>query len=147
LPSLLHWLISPTSLPILMLIQTVESWLTAPVTGTFQLTGPRDVSYAEAADYIARKLDADPGLVQRVSAYGAGLPEGSTARNTTLDSSAVAERYGIVVPDGYVTPVSIRPAVDTATSISWCPEDDDGEHASRAGRKTMPGLPIRDLRP
>jgi hypothetical protein len=66
-------------------------------------------------------------------------PEGSTARNTTLDSCAVAERHGIVVPDGYATPVSIRPAVDTATTISWCPEDDDGEHASRAGRKTMPG--------
>jgi hypothetical protein len=65
----------------------IEKWLQAPVPGIFQLSGPRDVSYAEVADYIARKIGADPALVQRVSAYSAGLPEGSTARNTTLDSS------------------------------------------------------------
>jgi len=85
--------------PIALVRSVIEKWLDAPVTGVFQLSGPRDVSYAEAADYLARKFGADPALVQRVSAFGAGLPEGSTAQNTTLDSSAVAERYGIVVPD------------------------------------------------
>jgi dTDP-4-dehydrorhamnose reductase len=85
--------------PIALVCWVIDQWLAEPATGIFQLTGPRDVSYAEVADYIARKVGADPALVQRVSAYSAGLPEGSTARNTTLDSSAVAERYGIVVPD------------------------------------------------
>jgi hypothetical protein len=34
-----------------------------------------------------------------VSALDHGMPAGSTPRNTTLDSSYLAERYGIVVPD------------------------------------------------
>jgi len=61
---------------------------------------PRDVSYAEIADYLARKFGTYQTLVQRVSVYGAGLPEGSTAQNTTL-GSAVAGRYEIVVPDAW----------------------------------------------
>ena len=90
-------MMAPT--PIGQVCSVIAQWLQAPVSDILQLSGPRDVSYAEAADYLARKLDADPALVQRASAYSADLPEGSTARNTTLDSSLIAERYGIVMPD------------------------------------------------
>jgi dTDP-4-dehydrorhamnose reductase len=67
--------------------------------GIFQLTGPRDVTYAEVAHVLARRLEADPKLVVEVSARDAGQPEGSTPRHTTLDSSALVERYGLTVPD------------------------------------------------
>lgn len=67
--------------------------------GIFQLTGPRDVSYAEIAAHLARRAGADPALVSAVPAASAGMPPGATPRHTTLDSSALRERFGIAVPD------------------------------------------------
>ena len=67
--------------------------------GVYQLTGPRDVSYAEVGRFVARHLDADPSLVSEISALEAGLPEGATPQHTTLDSSLLRDRYGIDVPD------------------------------------------------
>jgi dTDP-4-dehydrorhamnose reductase len=70
--------------------------------GIYQLTGPRDVSYAELGDHLAERLGADPGLVARVSAASAGMPKGATPRHTTLDSSTLRDRYGVAVPDVWV---------------------------------------------
>jgi dTDP-4-dehydrorhamnose reductase len=67
--------------------------------GMFQLTGPRDITYAEAGRFIARRLGACPELVQETSAIKAGLPTGTTPRNTTLDSSCLRMRFGIDAPD------------------------------------------------
>jgi len=67
--------------------------------GIFQLSGPRDVSYAEVARYIARKIGADPSLVTTVSALSAGMPPGAVPRHTTLDSRTLAERCDIRAPD------------------------------------------------
>ena len=39
---------------------------------------------------------------------------------------------------GYVTPASTRPTADTET-ISWCPENNIGEHSGGAEHKTLPG--------
>jgi dTDP-4-dehydrorhamnose reductase len=64
-----------------------------------QLTGPRDVAYAEVGRFLAEKIGADPRLVKPVSALENGMPRGSTPRNTTLDSSYIAERFGLRVPD------------------------------------------------
>jgi dTDP-4-dehydrorhamnose reductase len=85
--------------PIALVAAAIERLLAEPASGIFQLTGPRDIVYSDVADYLARGAGADPALVERVSAYSAGLPPGSTARHTTLDSSALRERFGIVVPD------------------------------------------------
>jgi dTDP-4-dehydrorhamnose reductase len=67
--------------------------------GIFQLTGPRDVSYAEIAIHLAHKVGADPDLVAPVSARSAGMPEGSTSHHTTLDTAAIHDQLGIIVPD------------------------------------------------
>lgn len=64
-----------------------------------QLTGPRDVAYADVGRLVAEDLGAEPGLVEAVSALDHGMPPGSTPANTTLDSSYLERRYGIVVPD------------------------------------------------
>ena len=85
--------------PVMLVAEAIERLLTESQSGIFQLTGPRDIAYSEIADYLARKVTADPALIERVSAYSANLPEGSTAPNTTLDSSVLRERFGIVVPD------------------------------------------------
>src|ERR1700719_1924198 len=67
--------------------------------GIFQLTGPRDVSYADIGGFLAAYLDADQKLVNETSARAAGLPEGATPLHTTLDSSLMRVHYGLEVPD------------------------------------------------
>jgi dTDP-4-dehydrorhamnose reductase len=67
--------------------------------GIFQLSGPRDVSYTEIAVHLAGKTGADPALVGPVPAASAGMPPGATPAHTTLDSTALRERFGITVPD------------------------------------------------
>ena len=67
--------------------------------GIFQLTGPRDVSYADIGGFLAAYLDADQKLVTQTSAREAGLPEGATPPHTTLDSSLLRVHYGLEVPD------------------------------------------------
>ena len=67
--------------------------------GIFQLTGPRDVTYADIGRFLAAYLNADQKLVDQTSARAAGLPEGATPLNTTLDSSLLGVHYGLEVPD------------------------------------------------
>ncbi len=92
-------MMAPT--PVAVAASAIERLLAEPNPGIFQLSGPRDVAYSEVAAHLARSLDADPALVDPVSAYSAGLPPGSTAQHTTLDSSALRERFGIAVPDAW----------------------------------------------
>jgi dTDP-4-dehydrorhamnose reductase len=66
-----------------------------------QLTGPRDVAYAEVGRFLAEKTGADPRLVEPVSALESGMPKGSTPRYTTLDSSYIAQKYGLTVSDAF----------------------------------------------
>jgi dTDP-4-dehydrorhamnose reductase len=67
--------------------------------GIFQLTGPRDLSYAEIGRYLAKRLGADPALVGENTTLDAGLPAGSARPHTTLDSSRLRAAYGIAAPD------------------------------------------------
>ncbi len=67
--------------------------------GLFQLTGPRDLSYADIGRHIAQRVDADPDLVMEGRTSDAGLPGGSARSHTTLDSSRLREAYGIGAPD------------------------------------------------
>jgi dTDP-4-dehydrorhamnose reductase len=76
-----------------------DSLLSDRASGIFQLTGPRDVSYADVGHFLAGKLDVDSSLVHAASARAAGLPEGATPLHTTLDSSALRNRFGIEVAD------------------------------------------------
>lgn len=71
--------------------------------GVFQLSGPQDVSYAEFARLLVGALDGSPELVREVSAASADLPVGSIPRHTTLDSTELGARCGIVPPDAPAT--------------------------------------------
>ncbi len=77
----------------------IGSLLNDRASGVFQLTGPRDVAYADVARFVASYLGAEHSLVSETSARDAGLPEGATPLNTTLDSALLADRYGSRVPD------------------------------------------------
>src|SRR6202050_2173493 len=84
--------------------------------GVFQLTGPRDVTYADIGGFLAAYLGAVQKLVNQTSAAGAGLPEGATPLHTTLDSSLLRMRYGLEAPD--VWDVVERVAANTRDKVA-----------------------------
>jgi dTDP-4-dehydrorhamnose reductase len=77
----------------------IDRILSERARGIFQLTGPRDLTYADVGRFVARRLAAQTELVLETSAIEAGLPPGATPRHTTLDSSLLRARFGIEVPD------------------------------------------------
>lgn len=85
--------------PTALVAEAITRLLQDRARGIFQLTGPRDVSYAEVGLHLADKLGADRALVERISARSMGQPAGATPGHTTLDSSALKERYGLAAPD------------------------------------------------
>jgi len=85
--------------PIEAVSTAVAALLGDRATGVFQLTGPRDVTYADIARQLARRLGVEESLVNPTSARSAGLSTGATPRHTTLDSSRLRDRYGLIVPD------------------------------------------------
>jgi len=85
--------------PIDLVANAIARMLEDRVPIVAQLTGSRDVSYADIGRFIAGRIGADPNLVDPVCALENGQPRGSTPRNTTLDSSYIANRYGLIVPD------------------------------------------------
>jgi len=84
--------------------------------GIFQLTGPRDVTYADIGRFLAAYLDADPALIGETSALAAGLPAGSTPQHTTLDSSRLRVHYGLDAPD--VWEVVARVAANARSKVA-----------------------------
>jgi dTDP-4-dehydrorhamnose reductase len=92
--------------PTALVSDVILSLLQHRAPGIFQFTGPRDVSYAETGRYLAGRVQADPRLVEETSALDNGLPVGATPRNTTLDSSAIRERFTLRCPDAW-------PVIDT----------------------------------
>jgi dTDP-4-dehydrorhamnose reductase len=69
------------------------------VSGVFQLSGQRDLTYVELATELTRRLGVTEALVEPVSARSAGLPPAATPRYTSLDSSVIRDRYGLSAPD------------------------------------------------
>jgi dTDP-4-dehydrorhamnose reductase len=92
--------LAPT--PIDLVAKAIGALMRDRASGIYQLTGPRDASYAEVGRFLAHCLGVDPALVTEVSARDAGQPEGSTPHHTTLDSSCLCQRYGLTVPDVWV---------------------------------------------
>lgn len=89
--------IAPTE--ITFVCKAIGTLLGERASGIFQLTGPRDVSYADVGRFLAVKLGVNSSLVRETSAGTAGLPEGTILLHTTLDYSALHERLGLEVPD------------------------------------------------
>jgi dTDP-4-dehydrorhamnose reductase len=93
--------LAPT--PIGVAAAAITALLTERCSGIWQLSGPEDVSYAEIAAHVGRHLQADPALVKPIAAGSAGMPVGSTPRNTTLDSSLLRSAFGIASPEPWAT--------------------------------------------
>jgi dTDP-4-dehydrorhamnose reductase len=87
--------------PVDLVARAIAALMQDRARGIFQLTGPRDITYADAARYLAERLNAAPEVVKTLSAHSAGVPDGSTPLHTTLDSSALQDRYDLYAPDAY----------------------------------------------
>jgi dTDP-4-dehydrorhamnose reductase len=87
--------------PTALVVAAIAALMADRRAGIFQLTGPRDVAYAEVGRFLARRLGADAALVAEGSAREAGLPPGANPPHTTLDSRRLAELYGLEVPDAW----------------------------------------------
>lgn len=88
-------------LPVALAAQAIDALLVSRRPGIWQLTGPRDVSYRAVALHIAKRVGADPRLVEAVSASSAGIPIGGGVANTTLDSSRMRTEFGLAAPDAW----------------------------------------------
>jgi dTDP-4-dehydrorhamnose reductase len=89
--------LAPT--PTVLVCSAIVALMQDRAPDVFQLTGPRDVAYVEVGRFLAQRLRVSETLVIETSAAEAGIPEGSTPYNTTLDSSRLRERCGLDIPD------------------------------------------------
>lgn len=69
------------------------------ITGILQVSGPSDISYADAAFHFASMLGVNPGLVHPTRAQDAGLPPEDTPSHTTLDTRRLNEEFGFYIPE------------------------------------------------
>ena len=65
--------------------------------GIFQISGPRDITYADAARHIADRLGAPTGLIQKSSAAAAGVPASERPLHTALDARRLESEFGLHV--------------------------------------------------
>jgi len=65
----------------------------------FQISGNRDVTYAEAARYLAGRLGVDPKLVQPVQSIHASSTLDPLPAHTTLDTSRLRAELRLEPPD------------------------------------------------
>jgi len=79
--------------------------------GIYQVSGDRDVSYAEAAAMVARRLGCSPSLIRPATADEIGVTLEAAPRHTTLDPSRAEAELGIA-------------AIDVARTIAGIPIDD-----------------------
>jgi len=88
-------------------VRAIAALMEARARGVFQLSGPRDVTYLDAGFFLAERLGADRSLVLRASLAETNPPAGAGPPHTTLDSRALAARYGIAVPDAFEVLASV----------------------------------------
>lgn len=85
--------------PVDLVCAAIEGIVGRGGTGIWQLSGPEDITYADAALHLARRMGADGGLVRPVTGQAAAaIGGGAPSPHTTLDSGRVAAALGISVP-------------------------------------------------
>ena len=71
--------------------------------GVVQISGEMDVTYADVAYHLARRVGASKELVQPISYVEAGLRLASAPPHTTLDTSRLQDGLGLKPPDVWAT--------------------------------------------
>jgi dTDP-4-dehydrorhamnose reductase len=69
--------------------------------GVYQLSGAYDLSYFDAARFLARRIRVNEAFVHNACAADSGIPPGEICRFTSLDGSRLAGLTGWQMPDPY----------------------------------------------
>ena len=85
--------------PLSCAVSVLRLVVDARLPGILQVSGDRDISYAEAARWGAEVAGADPHLVQSVSVNEVGAVTEPAASHTTLNSDRLRSVWGIEPPD------------------------------------------------
>ncbi len=93
--------LAPVPLP--LVVQTIKQIAEECHRGIFPLSAGLDVSYAEVAGYIAKRLAADSSLVQSVSAAQTGAFDEAVVPYTSLDCAATQEQLRTDIPPVWAT--------------------------------------------
>jgi dTDP-4-dehydrorhamnose reductase len=86
-------------LPMVLVTEVLAKIAGARCPGIFQLSGSRDVSYADIALHIARPLGVSEALICPITASEAGIPSSEVFLHTAMDCSKLEKAFGIVPPD------------------------------------------------
>lgn len=73
------------------------------VRGIVQASADRDVTYADVASYLARRLGVSDSLVQPTTSREAAFPQECVPRHATLDTSRLRDELGLTPPDIWAT--------------------------------------------
>jgi dTDP-4-dehydrorhamnose reductase len=82
--------------------EAIAAAFTHGLTGIVQISAAADVTYAEVAVHMARTAGLSASLVQPVSATAAETGIEYLPRYTTLDTTALREKLGIVAPSPWI---------------------------------------------
>lgn len=66
--------------------------------GIYQISGARDINYAEIARYLARRLGVDESLVHSELAVDNGIPAGEVTRFTSMRTDRLSALTGFTPP-------------------------------------------------
>lgn len=102
-------------IPVAFTMEVIDHLTQPGVSGIFQASGNRDVTYAEAALCCATTLGVDPTLVQPIDVTQEDLYTEPIPKHTTLNSSRLKSVYGLEPPDVCETLQDIFLELGTAT--------------------------------
>lgn len=89
--------------PLAMAIDSLRRLGEGRHAGLYQLSASADVSYADIARHLARRLGMDTALVRPTTTAAAGWQGEPFPQHTTLDSTALTNAVGVQPPDPLAT--------------------------------------------
>lgn len=87
---------SPISLSLVLEVMMLVA--TQKISGIIQVSGEKDITYHQAASYIANCIGADSSLVNPISALEKGIARNMIPSHTTMDMSRLVDEFGINPP-------------------------------------------------
>jgi dTDP-4-dehydrorhamnose reductase len=106
-------------LPLCAAVDAIAAIIGSGERGLFQLSGANDISYLEAALYLASRLGRSPKKVIAVSAEANGLLMDEITPYTSLDTSRLSQMTGFVPPCAFdVIDDEYGPALARATMVT-----------------------------
>jgi dTDP-4-dehydrorhamnose reductase len=104
-------------------LDAVEGIIEQKSNGIFQLSGEEDISYADAARHLAKRLGIPGDRVKGTLAVDSGVPEDEVTPYTSLDTSRLSTLIGY-------RPLPPRKVIDGVFAESFGPANAPGEIVS-----------------